>query len=98
RSFIRNFSNVIILLELRRRALGGHDIISCIQNKFQVTLSPSTVYSSLYSLEKNGFVKGRYLCRKKVYAITDKGKKMADKFLNMKDIFLETVMKLFDEE
>jgi len=72
---IKNFMDIIIMTELRNGSLSGYDVISYIHNKFNLLVSSGTVYSLLYSLERNGLVEGTWDERKRVYKLTEKGKK-----------------------
>jgi DNA-binding PadR family transcriptional regulator len=53
---IKNSIDIIILAELRNRPMSGYDVISFIHNKFRLLVSSDTVYSLLYSLERNGLI------------------------------------------
>lgn len=57
---IKNFMDIIILAELRNGAISGYDVISFIHNKFHLLVSSGTVYSLLYSLERNGLIEGTW--------------------------------------
>jgi len=72
---IKNFMDIIILAELRNGPISGYDVISFIHNKFHLLVSLGTVYSLLYSLERNGLIEGTWNERKRVYKLTEKGKK-----------------------
>jgi DNA-binding PadR family transcriptional regulator len=72
---IKNFMDIIIMTELRNGALSGYDVISYIHNKFNLLVSSGTVYSLLYSLERNGLVEGVWEERKRVYKLSQKGSK-----------------------
>ena len=72
---IKNFMDIIIMTELRNGSLSGYDVISYIHNKFNLLVSSGTVYSLLYSLERNCLVEGTWDERKRVYKLTEKGKK-----------------------
>jgi len=82
---IKNFMDIIILAELRDRPLSGYDVISFIHNRFHLLVSSGTVYSLLYSLERNGLVEGTWTKRKCVYQLTDKGLKTIDTILCAND-------------
>ncbi len=70
---IKNFLDIIILSELRNGPFSGYDIISYIHNKFQLLVSSGTIYSLLYSLERNELIKGVWAERKRTYHLTPKG-------------------------
>ncbi len=82
---IKNFMDIIIMTELRNGPLSGYDVISYIHNKFNLLVSSGTVYSLLYSLERNGLVEGVWDERKRVYKLTEKGEKTIDTLLNTSD-------------
>jgi DNA-binding PadR family transcriptional regulator len=82
---IKNFMDIIIMTELRNGSLSGYDVISYIHNKFNLLVSSGTVYSLLYSLERNGLVEGTWDERKRVYKLTEKGEKTIDTLLSASD-------------
>jgi DNA-binding PadR family transcriptional regulator len=82
---IKNFMDIIILAELRSGPFSGYDVISFIHNKFHLLVSSGTVYSLLYSLERNGLIEGTWNERKRVYKLTDKGKKTIETVLSAND-------------
>ena len=82
---IKNFMDIIIMTELRNGSLSGYDGSSYIHSKFNLLVSSGTVYSLLYSLERNGLVEGVWDERKRVYKLTEKGEKTIDTLLNTSD-------------
>jgi DNA-binding PadR family transcriptional regulator len=82
---IKNFMDIIIMSELRNGPLSGYDVISYIHNKFNLLVSSGTVYSLLYSLERNGLVEGAWDERKRTYKLTEKGQKTIETILNAND-------------
>ena len=74
RRAIRSFMDILILEELKQGSLSGYDIIGLIHKRFGILLSSGTVYSLLYSLERNGLIKGVQNQRKRLYTLTEKGK------------------------
>jgi len=82
---IKNFMDIIILAELRNGPLSGYDVISFIHNKFHLLVSSGTVYSLLYSLERNGLIEGTWNERKRVYKLTEKGRKTIETVLSAND-------------
>jgi len=76
--------------------MSGYDVISYIHNKFRLLVSSGTVYSLLYSLERQGLIQGIWNERKRVYTLTDKGRKTIEAILNANDkikSFLLNLMK-----
>ncbi len=70
---IQNFMDILILTEMKKGSLSGYDAIGLIHNKFGILVSSGTVYSLLYSLERDGLIKGAWNQRKRVYALSEKG-------------------------
>ena len=79
---IKNFLDVLILTELRKNVISGYDIIGLVHNKFRVLVSSGTVYSLLYSMEREGLIKGSWNQRKRVYILTEKGEETIEAILN----------------
>lgn len=85
RRIVKSFMDILILGELQNSPMSGYDAIAFIQNKFGILLSSGTVYSLLYSLERDGLTKGMWAKRKRVYELTEKGEKTIDVVLNADD-------------
>jgi DNA-binding PadR family transcriptional regulator len=66
--------DVIILSELKDGEMSGYDAISYIHKRFGVLMSSGTVYSVLYSMERDGLIKSIQKSRKKAYVLAEKGK------------------------
>ena len=74
RRMVKDFLDIIILAELRNsNPVSGYDILDFVQRKFGFLVSPGTVYSLLYSMERKGLVKCASTQAKRVYALTEKG-------------------------
>ena len=74
RRIVRNFLDVLILAEMRKGPLSGYDVMNFVHDRFRFLVSSGTIYSVLYSLERNGLISGASTQRKRVYRLTDKGK------------------------
>ncbi len=85
RRLVKTFLDVLILSELRNRALSGYDVIAFIHNKFGLLVSSGTVYSLLYSLERDGLIQGEWQQRKRTYTLTEKGEATIKAILNAND-------------
>jgi DNA-binding PadR family transcriptional regulator len=74
RKTLRNFMDILILTEMKKEAsLSGYDVIGLVHKKFGVFVSSGTIYSLLYSLERDGLIKGVWNDRKRVYELSEKG-------------------------
>jgi len=83
---IKNFIDILILAELKKgRALSGYDFIAFVHKKFYTLIGSGTVYSILYSLERDGLIRGIQASKKRVYKLTDKGEETIDMILNAKE-------------
>ena len=77
RRTIKNFMDILILVELRKgKPMSGYDVISFIHNRFNLLVSSGTIYSLLYSLERDGLIEGSSVgnSRKRIYSLTEMGK------------------------
>jgi DNA-binding PadR family transcriptional regulator len=92
---VKDFLDMVILMELRKRSMSGYDFIVFVHNKFHVLMSSGTVYSYLHFLERNGLVKGERSRRRTVYTLTEQGKQNARAFLNSKDKINGLILNLF---
>ena len=91
---IKNFLDIIILAELKNGPMSGYDVIAYIHNKFHLLVSSGTVYSLLYSLERNGLIQGTWNERKRVYKLTEKGEKTIKTILNANDKIRNFILNL----
>jgi len=85
RRIIKNFLDVLVLAELRNGPMSGYDVIAFIHNKFRLLVSSGTVYSLLYSLERDGLIAGAWSQRKRVYKLTEKGEETIRAIMNAND-------------
>ena len=75
RRVIKNFMDILILTELKKQSMSGYDVMGLIHKKFDVLVSSGTIYSLLYSMEREGLIKGVLDQRTRVYELTEKGKR-----------------------
>jgi len=85
RRIVKSFMDVLILAELRNAPMSGYDVIAFIHNKFGILVSSGTVYSLLYSLERDDMIKGIWAKRKRIYELTEKGERTIEAVLNAND-------------
>jgi DNA-binding PadR family transcriptional regulator len=72
---IHEFMDLFILAEMKGDSLSGYDAIDLIHREFGQLVSPGTVYSLLYSLERNGWIRGTWNERKRVYELAEKSER-----------------------
>ena len=73
---------IYILSLLKEKESYGWEIRSQIDKKFHFKPGLITPYRVLYRLEKDGFVKSKIKERRRIYQITEKGKKELEKAKN----------------
>jgi len=75
---VKNFMDILILSELRRAPMSGYDVITSIFRRFNFLPSSGSIYSLLYTLEREGLIKGGWNGRKRIYVLTSKGEEITD--------------------
>ena len=65
--------DIVIMVKMKEGETSGYDILTHFHEKFDLLVSPGTVYSVLYSMERNGLIKARGVDRKRLYTLTPKG-------------------------
>jgi len=73
---------IYILSLLKEKDVYGWEIPSLIEKKFNFKPGRITPYRVLYRLEGEGVVKSKMIERRRVYQITEKGKRELDKAKN----------------
>ena len=94
RRVVRNFLDVLVLAELRKRPLCGYDVMTFVHDRFRLLVSSGTVYSVLYSLERKGLIAGVQMYRRRVYKLTDKGEKTIKRMMSASDETQYFILKL----
>jgi DNA-binding PadR family transcriptional regulator len=85
---VKSFLDILILVDLKKQnSLSGYDVIEFVNSRFGGTISPGTVYATLYALERKGIIKGGADGRKTVFSLTTKG-----------TVTVDSMMSTFNEE
>jgi DNA-binding PadR family transcriptional regulator len=84
---LKEFMDVLIMGKMTNDGLSGYDIISYIHKKFDYLVSSGTVYSILYSMERDGLITGKRVDRKRIYKLTRKGEETIKIIHHSNDIF-----------
>ncbi len=71
---LKSFLDIAILARLEAKPVNGYGLTVFFMKKFGVIMSTSTVYSTLYTMERNGLIKCRRSWSGRVYELTEKGK------------------------
>lgn len=94
---IVTFLDFIILSQLMTRPLSGYDIMNYIRKKHNFLLSPGTIYSTLYAMERKGLIEGSYQGKKRLYTITKTGVDMTISIKNSKK-FRDFLFKIMEPD
>jgi DNA-binding PadR family transcriptional regulator len=94
---VKNFMDIFVLEQLKVESLSGYDVIGLIHKKFEVLVSSGTIYSMLYSLERQGLIEGTEEKRKRVYNLTEKGQQTMDTLSKAKGEIQNCMKNLFTE-
>ena len=101
--FIARFLDVMILGALVRKPMSGYDFVLLTSNEFYVTISPATIYSTLYSMERKGLIEGgdqkreRCTSSRRVYTLTPKGKETLNNIVETKEEILSSLEDAFEQ-
>ncbi|NIR87981.1 PadR family transcriptional regulator [Candidatus Bathyarchaeota archaeon] len=87
RRILKDFIDLAILSLLYHddSKVGGYDVIKYLHRRFGFLISAGRVYSHLYMLEREGLLRGWHDGRKRVYALTRKGKDTTKMIVNARD-------------
>jgi DNA-binding PadR family transcriptional regulator len=89
RRILNEFMDLLILFSLNlSNQISGYDVIKYVQARYRFLLSPGTVYSCLYQMERDGLLKGKRKGKKRLYILTQQGAETAKALLNAKDRIL----------
>ncbi|RLG49374.1 MAG: hypothetical protein DRO00_10050 [Thermoproteota archaeon] len=89
---VKGFLDIAIMAKLREgNPMSGYDVIAFVHEEFGILLSSGTVYSVLYSMERNGLVRGMWTKRKRVYKLTGRGEEIIKAVLNLIEEIQKTV-------
>lgn len=97
----KGYAKLAMLMFLNKKALTGYDIMKEIEEETMGfwTLTAGGVYPVLNELEEKGYIKGQWKAkgerRKKIYEITDEGKRILETALQKQQQTAETMGGLF---
>ena len=79
--FVKDELETIVLALVLREPMCGTDIIKTIHSKFNMLLSPGTIYPLLHDLEKKGLLKCEYGVKTKTYKLAEAAEEKIRKML-----------------
>ena len=75
--------------------MSGYDLVRFISKRFPLFISSGTIYSILYSSERQGYTESTDGGRKRVYSLTEKGEERVKMFLESKEKIFSFVGEFF---
>lgn len=97
---IKNHLDIIFLLRIKsKNALSGYDLLEYVNDKYEIILSPGTVYAQLYCLERKCLIEGKlHSSGKRTYSLTSQGTKTIDTILFSKERIQKVIASVFEEQ
>ena len=86
------------MVNLKDESLSGYDLVLQFNEKLGITLSPGTIYSTMNNMERDGLIKSELAFRKRVYKLTDEGKRALDETLDDVEDLHEFIQSLLVKE
>ena len=94
---VKSFLDIIVLSMLKGSPSHGYGIIADIHKRFDVLLSPGTLYPLLYSLEKQGLITIELDGRRKNYLLTEKGTLQANRVISTYSSQMRDILKFIED-
>lgn len=93
----RALLDILILARLEEKSMNEYEITTVLIRKFDITISTSVIYSTLYSMERNGLITGVFNRRGRVYELTEKGNKTLEDARNEREQIQVFIKKLLSK-
>jgi DNA-binding PadR family transcriptional regulator len=75
--------------------LTGYDLALLEREKFGVSLSPGTVYMTMYAMERRGLIAGKPNGKKTTYSLTAKGERAFEEIMASGSKLVEFMKSVF---
>ncbi len=80
RRVVSSFLDVLVVYHFKDQEFSGYDVTQYINKKLNVWLSPGTIYSTLYAMEREGYLEVISGEKKRVFKVSEKGKILGQVF------------------
>ena len=80
RRVVSSFLDVFVVYHFKDQEFSGYDVTQYINKKLNVWLSPGTIYSTLYTMEREGYLEVVSGEKKRVFKVSKKGKMLEEVF------------------
>jgi DNA-binding PadR family transcriptional regulator len=91
---VKHFLDLIILSLSKKGSITGYDAMNYVNDNFNIILSPGTVYSTIYSLERQNCLVGNHVGDKRCYSITETGLQKIETFVSLKSEIIDLIKNL----
>lgn len=81
---VKHFLDLIVLSQSKKGAITGYSVMTYVNENFDIMLSPGTVYSTIYALERQNCLVGSHVGDKRCYSITETGQQRIETYVSMK--------------
>jgi DNA-binding PadR family transcriptional regulator len=96
RRIVKNFLDTIFLAELKKiQPQSAYALMNLVHKKYGFLISAGTVYSLLYSMERQEVVIGEATENKRIYRLTEKGNDTIDVLVNSKEEIFQFAKTIF---
>lgn len=92
---VKDFLEITALFRLESVYIAtGYDFMKYIQRKYHVSIGAGRAYSTLYALERQGYVKGEQKSTRRVFSITPEGQAQIRTVTKNRDFIMGLVVSL----
>jgi DNA-binding PadR family transcriptional regulator len=70
---VSKFLDIIIISHFQEEQFSGYDVTEFIHKRLNILLSPGTIYSALYTMQREGLLESFQVPNKRVFKATEKG-------------------------
>jgi DNA-binding PadR family transcriptional regulator len=97
---LKAFLDIAILCALTEHSMTGYEINRLILKKHRILVNSGTIYAKLASMERKGWIKPAKIGARKVYELTEDGKRITVKMEDTTreiQAFLKNMLKCYDK-
>lgn len=73
---VSGFLDFIVLYHFQQAPFSAYDVTQLVNRSLNILLSPGTIYSTLYSMQRNGLLESYNVPNKRIFKATEKGLKL----------------------
>lgn len=84
---IADFLDIIIISHFQQDPFSGYDVTKFVHKRLNVLLSPGTIYSTLYAMERDGLLESFNAFNKKNFKATNKGIQISKFLSSPKEVY-----------